>query len=71
MEVDHFGQLARVRIHVTRVIVVLQKYRVLQSTIPINLLMHTEGAASLCILDKIVVVCCALCNCCQSVVPFE
>ena len=72
MEVDHSRQLARVQIHVERVIGVLrQKYRILQSTIPINLLMHTEGAASLCILDKIVVVCCALCSCCQSVVPFE
>ena len=57
MEVDYSRQLARVQIHVERVNGVLrQKYRILQSTIPTNLLMRTEGAASLCILDKIVVV---------------
>ena len=43
MEVDLSRQLSRVRIHVERVIGVLrQKYTILQSTIPINMIMCEE-----------------------------
>ena len=46
------------------------KYRFLKSTLPINLLMCDPGEKCSAI-DKIVTVCAALCNCCESVVPFE
>ena len=68
-ELDRSQQLSRVRIHVERVIGVLrQKYTILQSILPINFIM-TEGDTS--VIDKVVTVCSAICNCCESVVPFE
>ena len=70
-EVDTARQLAHVRIHVERVIgVVRQKYTILQSTLPINMIKAHEKE-DMSPLDKIVIVCCALCNCCDSVVPFD
>ena len=52
-----------------RVIGVLkQKYSVLESTIPINFIMTDEDTS---MIDKIATVCSALCNCCESVIPFE
>ena len=70
-EVDSTRQLARVRIHVERVIgVIRQKYSILESTLPINMLMCNEGDDQ-SFIDKIVTVCCSLCNCCPSVVNFE
>ena len=68
-ELDRSRQLSRVRIYVERVIGVLrQKYTILQSTPPINFIM-TEGDTS--VIYKVVTVCSVLCNCCESVVPFE
>ena len=70
-EVDTAHQLAHVRIHVECVIgVVRQKYTILQSTLPINMIKahEKEGMPPL---DKIVILCCALCNCCDSIVPFD
>lgn len=70
VEVDRARQLSRVRIHVERVIGLLRnKYTILQATLPITLLMHDGGDTKACALDKIVLVCSALCNCCESVVP--
>ena len=68
LEIDKARQLSRVRIHVERVIGVLrQKYTILESTLPISMIRcNSDSNAS--IIDKIVVVCCALCNCCESVV---
>lgn len=71
IEVDQSRALSRVRIHVERVIGVLrQKYTILQGTLPIKMLMthSSDGYSSI---DKVVNVCSALCNCCESVVPFE
>ncbi len=69
MEVDLSLQLSRVRIHVERVSGVLrQKYTILQSTIPINMMCEEITETSL--IDEIVVVCSAMCNFCESVVPF-
>ena len=69
LEVDSARQLAQVRIHIERVIGVLrQKYSILQSTLPINMI-KSDGE-DISAVDKIVVVCSALCNCCDSVVPF-
>ena len=70
-EVDTACQLAQVRIHVEHVIgVVRQKYTILQSTLPINMIKAHEKE-DMSPFDKIVIVCCALCNCCDSVVPFD
>jgi len=63
-EVDFSWQLSHVRIHIQRVIrMIRQKYKLLESTIPITNCVST--------LDKIVDVCCALCNCCPSAVNFD
>ena len=71
VEVDTARQLSRVRIHVERVIGLLrQKYTLLESTLHINTVM-TNPEVEHSNIDKIVSVCAALCNCCNSVVPFE
>ena len=71
LEVDTSRQLSRVRIHVERVIGFLrQKYTMLESTLPINTIMCDEES-EFSVVDKIVTVCCALCNCCESVIPFD
>ena len=70
-QVDLSRQLSRVRIHVERVIgVVRQKYTILQSTLPINSIMCSESHED-SVIDKVVTVCCALCNLCTSVVSFD
>lgn len=68
-EIDTARKLSRVRIHVERVIgVVRQKYTILESKLAINMIMCDEETKT-SIIDKIVVVCAALCNFCDSVVP--
>ena len=72
MDVDLARKLSilRGRIHVECVIGLLhQKYTLLESTLPINMIMSDNNEYSL--IDIIVTVCCALCNCCESVVSFE
>ena len=70
-EIDTSRQLSHVRIHVERVIgVIRQKYTILQSRLPINMIMCAEEE-DISIIDKVITVCCALCNCCESVVSFE
>ena len=69
LEVDTARKLAQVCIHVERVIgLVRQKYSILQSTLPINMIKCDDDLSAV---DKIVTTCCALCNCCDSVVPFN
>ena len=64
-------QLSHVRIHVERLIgLVRQKYSIFESTLPVNCVMVDKEDNSSTV-DKIVFVCCALCNCCPSVVSFE
>lgn len=64
-------QLSRVRIHVKRVIGLLQlKYKILRGTLPINFIKCSAGEEYSTI-DKIATVCSGLCNCCESVVPFD
>ena len=71
VEVDTARRLSRVRIHVERVIgLVRQKYAILQSTLPVNMVSCTD-TDGYSIIDKILTVCCALSNCCNSVVPFN
>ncbi len=68
VEVDKARQLSRVRIHVERVIGVLrQKYRILGSTVPINMIMCDEEV-NISTIDQIAVICAALCNICDSIV---
>lgn len=71
VEVESSRTLSRVRIHVERVIGLLrQKYTMLESTLPINMIMRDENS-EYSLIDKIVTVCCCLCNCCESIIPFE
>ena len=70
-EVDSTRSIANVRIHVEQVIgAVRQKYTMLESTIPINLVMKREGKEHPA-LDKIVLVACALTNICPSIVSTD
>ena len=68
-EVEMSKQLAHVQIHVERVIGLLKnKYTLLKGPIPVSLLQHTEHSPVPSI-DKIIVVCSALTNLSDSVVP--
>ena len=70
-EVEETRTIANVRIHVERVIgLVRQKYTILQGTLPIDYLMKRNGEESP-VVDRIARVCCALCNVCDIIVPFE
>ncbi|XP_064487682.1 uncharacterized protein LOC135399877 [Ornithodoros turicata] len=69
-EVEQTREIANVRIHVERVIgMVRNKYRILKSTIPVELLRRNSRGESA--IDKIVKVCCSLTNLCNSVVSFD
>ena len=71
VEIEKARQLSHVRIHVERVIgVIRQKFSILHATIPISIIASTDDDG-VSFIDKIVTVCCALCNCCDSVVPFD
>ena len=64
-------QLSHVCIHIERVIgLIRQKFTILHSTLPINMLTSSDDN-DVAFIDKIVTMCCALCNCCDSVVPFD
>lgn len=70
IEVEQTRRIANVRIHVERIIgLIRQKYSLLRDTIPIDYVHSTSNSTPL--LDKIVVVCCALINLCESVIPYE
>lgn len=71
LEVEDTRTIANVRIHVERVIgVVRQKYSILRGILPIEFV--TRKPSEDCPhIDKIVRVCCSLCNLCDSVVPFD
>ena len=71
LEVEQTRSLANVRIHVERVIgMVRQKYTFLQGTLPIDYV-STRAGEEYPIIDRIVRITCALCNLCDSVVPFD
>ena len=61
-EVELAKQLSQVRIHVERVIGLLKnKYTILKGPLPVNLLKH-KGDKEFANIDKLLIVCCALCN---------
>ena len=60
--VDTARTLSQVRV----IGLVRQKYSILQSTLPVSLF---QSGGSFSSADKIVTICCALCNCCDSIVP--
>lgn len=69
-EVEFSQRLARVRIHVERVIGLMKnKYTLLQGTLPISLVKHKDSRSELANVDKILITCAALTNLCPSVVP--
>lgn len=71
LEVEETRKIANVRIHVERVISnVRQKYSILQSTIPIHFLQKRTNE-DIPLLDRMVRICCALNNVCDSVIPFD
>lgn len=71
LELDKTKGLVAVQMHVERVIsLVRNKYTILQSTIPISLCNTTDDGHTTT-LDKMVTVCCALCNICPCEVPTD
>ena len=70
IEVEETRKIANVRIHVERVIGnIRKKFSLLSATQPIDFLTSPDKSATP--LDKIVYVCCALVNMCNSVIPFD
>ena len=70
IEVEQTRRIANVRIHVERVIGnIKKKFSILGDTQPIDFLVSPDGSYTL--LDKIVYVCCALNNICDSVISFD
>ena len=68
MEVDSTRHIARVRIHVERVIGLLRnKYTILQKTLPISMLLNSNDGE--CQFEIFLTLCSALCNLCPSVIP--
>ena len=60
-EVETARELSRVRIHVERAIGRVKNYKLLQATLPITLVKNPRDQGY-CVIDKILFVCCALCN---------
>ena len=71
MELDTTREVAHVRIHVERVIGLLkQKYAFLRGELPIDVIM-CDSSSEYSMIDKIVTVCCALCNVCEPIIPYK
>ena len=68
-EVATSRELARVRIHVERLIgMVKQKFTILEGILPVAFIKH-EGESDTTVCDKLMVICCALVNLCEPIVP--
>ena len=71
LEIEDTRKIANVWIHIERVIgCVRQKYHILQSTLPIHFVSTRKGEETP-LIDRIIRICCALNNVCNSVVPFD
>lgn len=67
-EVELSQQLARVRIHVERIIgLIKNKYTILKGPLPVNVLKHKDDV-DISHIDRILTVCAALCNLSQKIV---
>lgn len=70
-EIESTRKIAHIRIHIERVIgSICAKYGIFNGVIPLEMLSTRENEKE-CTLDKIVTVCCALINLCESVVPLK
>ena len=71
LEVEESRVISNVRIHVERVIgLVRQKYTILGGPLPVDFI-QKRSDQSAPLIDRMVRVCCSLCNLCDSVVPFS
>ena len=62
-------ELARVRIHMERLIgMVKQKFIILEGILPVVFIKH-ESESDITVCDKLMVICCALVNLCEPIVP--
>ena len=67
-EVSESRELARVRIHIERLIgMVKQKHTILEGIRPISIIKN-EGDSDVTVCDKLMVIWCSLVNLCQSIV---
>ena len=72
LEVEETCAIANVRIHVERVIgAVRQRYTILKGLLPLIDLIIKRDQQQKPLVDRIIHVCCALNNLCDSVVPFD
>ena len=70
-EVEDTRKIANVRIHVERVIgLVRRKYTILQSILPVEMVTSKRNE-NMAPIDKVAIVCCALTNLSDSIVPFD
>ena len=71
LEVERTRKIASSHVHVERVIGnVRRKYTILQGTLLVDYLTKSKDSG-LTAIDKLVTVCCAMTNLCDSVIPFE
>lgn len=69
-EVQDSRELAVVRIHIERLIgVIKQKYTILEGILPISFI--KADAVDVSVADKLMVICCALVNLCEPIVPIN
>ena len=69
-DVEYSKRLSKVRIHVERIIGLMKnKYTILQSTLPVDLIKHKYDNTELANIDKILTICCALTNLSSPIIP--
>ena len=70
-DVQESRELAQVRIHVERLIgMVKSKYSILGGILPIGFI-RGRDCTDMTTADKVMVICCALVNLCEPIVPFD